>query len=331
MNLIDRYLHEVGRYLPAKQRDDIVAELRSLLEDTLESRTAGGDASEEDVVEVLQEFGPPQKVAASYYPEGQYLIGPALFPTFRTVVGIALLVLVVVHLVLVGVLALFSGEFKAAVEVLGGFIGNTMTTLGVIVIVFYLLQRFGVQTPKQLEEWDPRSLPEVEERRIIKRGEVLVDVAFSVVLLVLLLFFQARFSIVITPGAEVMRLNDPVITQYLGLIVISLLVGIGIDLFLLWRGRWDSITRSFKIGGNLLDLVVLGILIAGHQAWLAPHTGGTFLGYLEFLPSLTSADAQTMQVVVMQSVQIGLVVAFIVIAVETISQVIKMIRDIVKV
>ena len=38
MDLIDRYVHEVGRYLPRKNRADIQAELRSLLIDTLEAR-----------------------------------------------------------------------------------------------------------------------------------------------------------------------------------------------------------------------------------------------------------------------------------------------------
>ena len=36
MKLIDRYVHEVGRYIPRRQRGDILEELRSLLVDTLE-------------------------------------------------------------------------------------------------------------------------------------------------------------------------------------------------------------------------------------------------------------------------------------------------------
>ena len=77
MDLIDRYIAEVGRYLPAKNRADIQAELRSSLVDNLEAR-AGENPSEEDTAQVLKEFGPPRKVAASYWPEGQYLIGPRL-------------------------------------------------------------------------------------------------------------------------------------------------------------------------------------------------------------------------------------------------------------
>lgn len=34
--MIERYVHEVGRHLPRKNREDIQMELHSLLQDTLE-------------------------------------------------------------------------------------------------------------------------------------------------------------------------------------------------------------------------------------------------------------------------------------------------------
>jgi len=83
-----------GRQLPRNKRADIEAELRSALTDSLEARSQG-EPTQDQVVAVLKEFGRPEKVAASYWPEGQYLIGPRLFPLFRMVVGIALTVFVV--------------------------------------------------------------------------------------------------------------------------------------------------------------------------------------------------------------------------------------------
>ena len=38
MNLIDRYVTDVGKYLPRRNRADIEAEIRSTLEDMLEER-----------------------------------------------------------------------------------------------------------------------------------------------------------------------------------------------------------------------------------------------------------------------------------------------------
>ncbi len=46
MELVNRYVYQVGRRLPKRLRDDVKVELRSLLLDTLEERT-GRQASDE--------------------------------------------------------------------------------------------------------------------------------------------------------------------------------------------------------------------------------------------------------------------------------------------
>ena len=87
MDLIERYIAEVGRHLPRKQRVDVQTELRSLLQDMVEDRaqTKVEKADEEIVTAVLLEMGPPQKVAASYQSRPEYLIGPQLYPVYRFV------------------------------------------------------------------------------------------------------------------------------------------------------------------------------------------------------------------------------------------------------
>ncbi len=47
MNLIDRYIAEVGKHLPRKNRADIEAEIRSTLEDMLDERKQGNDPASE--------------------------------------------------------------------------------------------------------------------------------------------------------------------------------------------------------------------------------------------------------------------------------------------
>ena len=39
MSLIDRYIAEVGRHLPEKNRKDIEAEIRSMLEDMIDENS----------------------------------------------------------------------------------------------------------------------------------------------------------------------------------------------------------------------------------------------------------------------------------------------------
>ena len=327
MELLERYLHEVGRFLSPRNREDILNELRSSLVDTIEDRY-GDKPSEDEIAIVLKEFGHPQKVAASYWSEGQYLIGPALFPSFRIAVSITLLVMVIVFAVLIGVMIIFAGEFKGVLDLLGSFFNSALTALGSIVLIFYLLQIYGFQPQKKKDEWDPRSLPVIKDTKIIKRSEMLIDVGFSIVLIVLLLVFRNGIPYITTPGVEVNYVSNPVIYEYLPLILISLLVGIVIDLILLWRGRWTVSMRLLKISGNVFDILVIGILVSAHLDWLAPSTGGIFSGFLGIIDNLSElSSSETIQALVMQGFLIALVVALIVESIELIGQVYNLVRQ----
>ncbi len=93
MKLIDRYIAEVGKHLPSKNRADIEAEIRSTLEDMLDERVqasgAKDPADEATVLQLLKEYGSPRDVAATYQThQYQYLIGPRLFPIFERVIRI---------------------------------------------------------------------------------------------------------------------------------------------------------------------------------------------------------------------------------------------------
>lgn len=314
MELIDRYIHEVGRYLPRKDRADIQAELRSLLMDTLEARVEG-EAGEEDIVALLKEFGRPADVAASYRPESQYLIGPELFPTFRTVVGIALLVMVVVRLVLFTLLLVTNPNPLEALDVLSGFVGNALIVLGAIVVIFYIFQFLDVRMAKPDQEWDPRQLPAVEVEDEINRGWTLFGIALALVILLAVLIFPEYIGVVVTPGTPV--LTNPVIASYIPLIAAALIVGLVVDFMLLRRGRWQVGTRLAKIASNVFSMVVIGLLITGHTAWLEQQTGSGFFGALSNLPAIAASDAELTLTVAMFFFQAGLIIALIVILIET--------------
>src|SRR5512132_2162608 len=105
MNLIDKYIAEIGRHLPRKNRADIEAEIRSTLEDMLDERKQGdGPADEATILQLLKEYGAPRDVAATYRPpQYQYLIGPRLFPMFERVIRIVFAVVIGASLIGLGV------------------------------------------------------------------------------------------------------------------------------------------------------------------------------------------------------------------------------------
>ena len=103
MNLIDRYLKEVERHLPGRMREDVARELRSGIEDAVDSRSGDDpERREEGLTQVLREYGDPAKIARSYLPD-RYLVGPRHYDAFLTTTKVTLTVLAA--LVGVGVVA----------------------------------------------------------------------------------------------------------------------------------------------------------------------------------------------------------------------------------
>jgi hypothetical protein len=325
MELIDRYVQEVGRHLPRKNRSDIQAELQSTLVDTLEARVEG-EPGREDEVELLKEFGPPQKVAASYWPEGQYLIGPRLYPLFRMVVGIALTVFIIVQLVLLGVAVVFNQEvlsFLSVLDIFSEMIGSVFTSFAIIVIVFAVLQRFDVR-PETDQKWDPRDLPQVEEADTVSRGGTVAEITFSLVIIAILLFLPDKIGAVISPGMELIL--NPVIIDYIPLIVVAMMIGIALDVVLLWRGRWETSTRLAKIGTNLLGIYVLYVLIAGHNAWLTQEGAAGLFYTLDLLTGGAFPDEESVLIISMHAFRLAFVIALIVTVVDTIKRVYQMLK-----
>jgi hypothetical protein len=85
MELLDRYLQSVKFWLPRAQQQDILAELSEDLRSEIEEkeRAAGRKLTEAEVEAVLKQRGSPYRVASHYLPQ-RYLIGPAFFPLYAT-------------------------------------------------------------------------------------------------------------------------------------------------------------------------------------------------------------------------------------------------------
>lgn len=168
MSLFERYLAEVGQRLPRGRRDDILSELRSLLEDAFEARGGGQEGpvpDEEVAAEVLVEFGPPGQFAAAYLPEHQYLIGPRYFPSFLSTVKIcfwAVLGIVGTGL-LFDLLAGFDSVLDLARTVGASFndlFSAAISLFGMVVLIFALVERNAPGREDRTEvDWDPRTLP----------------------------------------------------------------------------------------------------------------------------------------------------------------------------
>ncbi|MEZ4517867.1 MAG: hypothetical protein R3C44_13980 [Chloroflexota bacterium] len=81
-DLIERYVYQVGRYLPGDEKRKSRMNCAPCCK--INWRTGTRAPTQDDVVELLTEFGEPRQMAASYGRE-QYLVGPDLYPAMMFV------------------------------------------------------------------------------------------------------------------------------------------------------------------------------------------------------------------------------------------------------
>lgn len=318
MNLIERYLQAISRELPTNQREDILKELRSSLYDALEGE---GEATEERAVALIKEMGSPRKVAASYYPAGQYVIGPALYAMFMSVLKIVITSVLSVQLVLVALSFTSAVDTRSIIEEIGGVIATLPVAVGYVVLIFWGIQRTSAQ-PFPEEEFDPRKLPLLEPHlEPVSRAEQIVSIVVSVVGLSLLMQFTQADGFTAIEGWRFFE--NPVIIQYFPWLVASVGLGIAIDIILLWRGQWETSTRIASILANVFAIGVLYVLFEGHTAWLNAAGVSDSLLIIADQPEFLFTNSQQAGMVFFR---FGMAVAIVVMAVETAVYLYKLIR-----
>ncbi len=312
MELIERYLHQVGRYLPRKNREDILGEMRSTLADALEDQ-AGDNPTEADVIAMLKTYGAPHTMAAKYYPEGQYLVGPTLYPLFRMVTGIALAAVLGAQVIAWLVAALFAGQPISAVDAAAGMVNSLPTTIGWIVIVFIILQRLDVHPDMDDEKsWDPTTLPPIDKTKEVSRAELVASIIIQSIILALLAMFPDKIGVYIFPGGAFF--GNPVLVAYLPWISLALLLGIGLNVYLLWQGQWTLTSQVVKVASNIFGIVILGLLVQAHYAWLQARDAGTFITSIEMFAKDIESGGQIFS---MQIFFMAFTVALVVTLIET--------------
>jgi hypothetical protein len=298
MDLIERYIADVARRLPARMRDDVTAELLSSLAEGLDSMTARAEAgagraatdSEREAlaVDLLKSFGPAAALAASYRPGPQWLIGPGLYPAFlRTLRIVALAIIGVVILSAVAGAIARDRSFVDVMQRLttGDLFSNLVSALGWVVLVFWIIElstwRQGaaaggasgsldamIPVPPARPatgSWDPRRLPRVNDPDRIARTELAVEIAIMLGLLVLFALFPESVgaSVEIDGERGWIGVLGPGFLQRREWLYAGWIGVVAMDLLLVYRNRWTIATRVVDIALNGVFIVALALMAAG--------------------------------------------------------------------
>ncbi len=192
--LIEKYVYDVVRRLPENSRADVERELKANIGDMLPE-----NPSDADVEKVLHSMGAPAKLAEQYRIRPRYLISPALFDDYLTVLRIVLPLVAVILTVLrlFGTLigspvdGSFGQTFGTIIgDILGGLFDGVINGFFWVTLGFGLTEYFSAANFKST--WSPKDLPDIPPRNAVKisRVETVIGMVFSALFLVVMARYQ---------------------------------------------------------------------------------------------------------------------------------------------
>ena len=215
MELLDRYLQAVKKFLPSRRQDDIIAELRANMESQLEDKEAelARPLTATEAGDWLKQMGAPMMVAARYQPQ-QYLIGPAIFPIYLYVLRrVIVLALIVYSAVVAVVIPLTAPSGTALIASALRIPGILLTTAVWVTAVFAAVEFFATHHPGKCPPidalfgaWSPSTLPPLEKMPTTGRkprsfAQAVADIVFGLFFLGWLLLIPRHLFLIMGPGA----------------------------------------------------------------------------------------------------------------------------------
>lgn len=275
-NWIERYVHEIGRHLPRRMRDDVQQELHSLLQEMFWERLEQTPETKEEQValNLIREFGKPEEVALRYLPK-QTLIGADSFPYYLVVlkVWLGIVTLLFAAATLYTLITRFP---EAPLTYLGENFGEWFTSMlvnfGLITLIFAIAERVGAWRPQKDSSWDPRSLPEHSDPNQIKRGELVAGIVFLIIFIVILNFFPNWIGLIDVAGEQwgIVTLLSVEFYQHIPWMTASALLDMMVKVIVLGRGRWEVSTRLAELLASLFGIFVLYRILNGGEILVIP-------------------------------------------------------------
>jgi len=263
-DLVERYIYDVTRRLHENERDEVKRELKANISDMLPDKP-----NDQDVIDVLVQLGNPRILAEQYRQKPRYLISPAIFELYISVLKIAVLIVGLVCLCIGIVIAVFSSG--SLPESIGEAI--SMGIEGALQAAFWVTAGFVVyercsseKTGSKDKPWTVNDLPGLPEKtevnisRSSSAVEMILAVFFPVLIIMMILRNELFFAI--TKGTElIVPFTHAALERMIPYLIVFGVLGFVMGILKLVWGRWNTRLCAANIIQNIVWLsLILNIL-----------------------------------------------------------------------
>lgn len=287
--LIERYVYDVIRRLPEKEREEVKAELTANIYDMLSE-----EPGQEEIEKVLAELGDPAKLAVQYSQNTGYLISPAFYfdyirtlkwivPMIALIVGVVMMCVKVAEII--GMLGGNENTALLAKTVTSGMIsaGIGGAVEGAVQAVIWVTIGFVIAEKTQVskEAWNLKKLPEMPDV-----GSKPMSIADSIVELILpLVFFGIlilwKMDVIgiffsISGGTSAVHvLSDSFMNRFIVFVFVGVLFNTVKCSLQIYYGRFDKTVGMVQILDGIVGLAMLPYLFRANDLF---HE--EFIGFL---------------------------------------------------
>ncbi len=271
-DLIEKYIYAVSKYLSYKQREDILKEIRSIINDMLEERCKDLTPTDKDVRVVLAELGTPEELGLQYNTDkSTALISGEYFIKYKLALKI-ILIAVAIGLTVGGVLniGLNGGNAALGIYELGlDLITASISIIGATTIVFAILERKSVSLDEFNISFDIDNLPNPpkKEEKIPMIEPVLgivINTLFTIVLLIAPEIIEFSFT---QDGNILTIFNSEFIKSLWAVIIIIGVAGVYDDIIKLIDGKYTKKVMITSIISNIICGVGLFYIMSGNRIY----------------------------------------------------------------
>ena len=268
--MINRYIYEVTKRVPQKQRKEIELELSELIEDMKEEGT---------IEEILTKLGNPEEFAKRYRDENNYVIGPDYYDDYMWLVKIGAFGIAISSIVSAVVRGFTDvQEWKDFFKVffregISSFIVGTISFLGMLTIIFILLERLKIKVDiKPDKEWAPSQLPAIPTKKaMISRGESILSIIICMVLMGMFIFVPQVFGAFVTTDTGIKSINcifnleqwDSLVPYF----VLIFAIGVFDEIVKIIHGQYCMAVMYCSIVCNVVSVAVSFILLKCTDVW----------------------------------------------------------------
>lgn len=267
--LTDRYVHAATRWLPQSTREEVAAELRERIDDTVAARADEPDAERR----VLEDMGDPLKVMVEYTDREPQLIGPRYFYAWLRLLTLLIIMVPALAAAVTVVVAIVNDEPGSTV-VGQGFATWFQVAVHVAfwtTLVFAVLEWTKVEAA--VDVWSIDSLPDSTDTA--RTSDFIAQLVFLSALAAVIVW-QAVAS-PIEEGGEHIALIDPQLWNWWVPLVLVLVVAEIAHAVWVYRSGWTwaaagaNAALGLAFAGSTVPLLLDGRLLnpdlVDHLGW----------------------------------------------------------------